>query len=216
MHADVADRGGEVRAEIEQDLGLPAAIRAARDPLAERENRDQLPVGDQGDRHDRLQHRHLAHDLPGGGVAGPSMRLVDLRSSRPSTVSQSGRPLSAGSVEGLDDVRDEARDRRATRYWRPAWSASRIALRLGRAISATASRNRSSTRGRSKPAASALANSLAIWVKACGEASIPRRLSSRCRRPRSGRPDGAERGHLLQKAELRLGLPEERLADAAR
>ena len=54
MHADVADRRGEVRAEIEQDLGFPAAIRAPGDSLAERENCDQLPVGDQGDRDDRL------------------------------------------------------------------------------------------------------------------------------------------------------------------
>jgi hypothetical protein len=205
MHADVADRRGEVRAEIEQDLGFPAAIRAPRDSLAERENRDQLPVGDQGDRDDRLQHRHLAHDLPGGGVSGPGMRLVDLHEA-PFDGEPERETAVRGQRQGFRDVRGEA-------------AIGADAVLVARLVG---EQERAPTRTRHLRHRVQEQVQHAGQVEAGGErlGELLGHLGQGMRRDLDseeavavalgsdpGRPDGAERGHLLQKAELVFRLP---------
>ncbi len=78
MNADVADRGGEVARQVEQGLGLPPPIGAARDALAERQDADQVSVRGERDRDHRLQHSHLPGDLACRGICRPPLRLLDL------------------------------------------------------------------------------------------------------------------------------------------
>src|SRR5207244_674889 len=71
VERDVADRRGEVRGEVEEGLGLAAAVGRADDRLADQQDRHELAVGQEGDGEHTLEQLELAHDLGVGQLVHP-------------------------------------------------------------------------------------------------------------------------------------------------
>ncbi len=107
MDADVADGGGEMRPEAEEDLRLAPAVGPAGDALPEREDGHQLAVGDERDGDHGLQHRHLPRDLAGGRIGGAAVGLVDLDQA-PLGGQPERQPRVGGEGQGLHHVGHQA------------------------------------------------------------------------------------------------------------
>ncbi len=107
VDADLAYRGGEVRAEREECLGLAAAVAASADALAQGEDADQLAVRADRDGQHRLEGGQLPRDLARDGIRGAAARLLDLDEATLGGQPQ-GKPAVVRESQRLDHLRGQA------------------------------------------------------------------------------------------------------------
>ncbi len=112
VERDVADRGGQVRAQIEERLGLPATVGRPHNRLTHGEDPDELAAREERYREDALEQLQLAHDVRVGEVDEPGGSA--LRGEPPN------EPLAGRQAHRADDLRRQ-----------PAMRGDAIFLRVG-------------------------------------------------------------------------------------